>query len=59
MDAAGLMLVLSRTLDPRQREEAEKQLEEVGIGLLPGGTYRMGARVRGYECTKLLHCNRY
>lgn len=48
MDAAGLMLVLSRTLDPNQREGAEKQLEEVGIGLLSGGTSstgRMGARV--------------
>ena len=57
MDAAGLMLVLSRTLDPSQREEAEKQLEEVGMRQLPGGTCRMGARVRGYECTKLMYCN--
>ena len=30
MDAASLIQVLSRTLDPSQREEAEKQLEEVG-----------------------------
>ena len=30
MDAASLMQVLSRTLDPSQREGAEKQLEEVG-----------------------------
>ena len=57
MDAAGLMLVLSRTLDPSQREEAEKQLEEVGMRQLSGGTSRMGARVRGYEFTKLMHCN--
>ena len=34
MDAASLMQVLSRTLDPSQREEAEKQLEEVGESTL-------------------------
>ena len=44
MDAASLMQVLSRTLDPSQREGAEKQLEEVGARPF-GSTERMGMHV--------------
>ena len=46
-------LVLSRTLDPSQREGAENQLEEVGMRQLSGGTSstgRMDARVSPCRC---------
>ena len=65
MDAAGLMLVLSRTLDPSQREGAEKQLEEVGTcGPIYSGTSsteRMGARVcvTLYGCVECLYVCTY
>ena len=42
MDAASLMQVLSRTLDPSQREGAEKQLEEVGAFGSTSSSWRMG-----------------
>ena len=50
MDAASLMQVLSRTLDPSQREEAEKQLEEVGESTLV--VLSVLARWNSRRCTK-------